>query len=86
MSLSDDLMGFLHMLEKQVNNSPTYEFKISGTTAISTLHTVNDFIRQALALEKAVVPDRLKQPETLSGENVIRLDHWKATKPAQRKV
>lgn len=84
--LSDDLIGLLRTFEKQVNDSPTYEFKLSGTSAIAMLRTIDGMVGQAIALEKSVVPDSLKQPETISGENVVRLDHWKALQPAKRKV
>lgn len=84
--LSNDLIGLVHVFEKQINNSPTYEFKLSGTSALSMLSVLDGLVNQAIELEKSVVPDRLKQLETISGENVVRLDHWKATQPAKRKV
>lgn len=84
--LSHDIQHLLDNVMERIDLSPTHEFKLSGISSVALMRELQNMYNQAVALEKAAVPQHLKNPEIPEGGNIVKLSHWKATQTPQRKA
>lgn len=80
MSASKELFDLILLIEDQIFSSSTHEVRFSGTSALSLAACLNDIHAKIEAMEKSVIHESLKNPETKPPSNVIRVDQWRATR------
>ena len=83
--IADEIEKIRYMVEVQIGDSDTFEFKLSGTPAIQLARTLLGIEEQVRNLESQIIPQHLTNPPPKQTDKVVRLDLWKATQP-ERKV